>query len=222
MSAGQAHEVKNQMNVVKRVKFGNEEIYYNIDTISRAISRKRKVAFDYYHRVVSGNRAVPDGGRRFLVSPYALLWNSDKYYLAGNYEKYDSLSHFRLDRMKHVEILEQDARPFEEVCDYRGRFDTADYASRTFLMYQGERQSVELRCKNEILEKVLDKFGEDLRFTAWDMDSFTVRASVYVSEGFLKWILSFGGSAEVLSPEPLRGEILARIRSLCEAYGYSQ
>jgi predicted DNA-binding transcriptional regulator YafY len=212
--------MEGQIDAEKRVKYDNEEIYYNIDAVSRAVSLGKKISFEYHHRIIAGSHAVPDSGKQFIASPYALFWQNDKYYLAGNYEKYDSLSHFRLDRMKHVEILDRPVRSFEEVCDYRGYFDTADYTKKTFLMYHGERQTVELRCSDDILENMLDKFGEDLNFTARDSGFFTVRANVYVSEGLLEWLLQFGGRVEVLSPESLRSEMLAKIRKLTQVYGY--
>ena len=223
LSRGQAEGLAGLTDTEKRVKYDNEEIYYNIDSISRAISRRKKISFEYYHRVIAGSSTVPDGGKQFVVSPYALLWNSDKYYLAGNNEKFDSLSHFRLDRMKRVAVLNKPARPFEEVSDYHGTFDTADYAKKTFLMYHGERQTVELRCSDEVLENMVDKFGEDLQFSARDSGTFTVRANVYVSRGLLEWLLQFGGRVEVLSPDSLRNEMLEQIRQLNQAYGcYSQ
>lgn len=202
----------------KRVKFDNEEIYYNIDAVQKAVAANRRLSFVYYHSVIEGNRISRDGGREFTLSPYALLWDSDRYYLVGNYEKYNSVSHYRLDRMKHVQVLTKPARPFEEVCDYRGRFDADDYAKKTFHMYHGERKTVELRCADSVLENVLDKFGEDPELLAHGGGAFTVRANVYVGEGFLEWLLQYGGRIEVLSPESLRRDMTEKIRELAEAY----
>ena len=205
-----------------RVKFENEEIYYAIDAISRAILQKKKVSFVYHHSIFSSGAVAQNTGRAFVVSPYALLWNADRYYLAGNYEKYDSVSVFRLDRMKRAETLEAKARPFEEVSDYRGSFDAADFARRTFGMYHGEKQKVVLRCTLDLLETVLDKFGSDVPLEQAGGDSFTVTAEVYAGEGFAEWVLQYGGRVRVLSPEPLRQEIVRRIREMSLVYGLSE
>ncbi len=222
LSEGQAEQARGQVYVEKRVKFDNEEIYYAIDAVGRAIAAGRKISFLYHHRVLSGIRAVPDAGRSFVVSPYAMIWSGDKYYLAGNYGKYDSVSVYRLDRMKHTEVLAEAARPFEEVCSYRGRFDAADFARRTFHMYHGERQRVELCCSDDLLEAVLDQFGNDVRLTRRGPRDFSLRVEVDVSEGFLQWLLQYGGRVRVLSPEPLRQEMLRRIRGMAEAYGITK
>jgi predicted DNA-binding transcriptional regulator YafY len=86
MSAGQAGETAGTTHMNLRPKFANEEIYYTIDAVSRAIVQKKKISFLYYrHHIIRGNRMMRDEGRKFLVSPYALIWDSDKYYLAANY-----------------------------------------------------------------------------------------------------------------------------------------
>jgi len=218
LSRGQAEEAGSRIYVQNCEKIGNEEIYYTIDTAARAITQKKKIQFTYYHRVISENRAVPDAGRSFLISPYALIWNSDRYYLAGNYGKYDSVSVYRLDRMKHTCISDESSRPFEEVSEYRGRFNTEDFARRTFHMYHGERRTVELRCSSGLLEAVLDKFGNDIPLNRQDENTFTIQTEIYLSEGFVEWVLQYGGQIEVLSPEPLRQEIVRRIRAMENTY----
>lgn len=222
LSKAQAEQLARQTQTENRVKFANEEIYYGIDAVDRAIRQQKKISFTYYHRVFAGRSVEQNEGRTFVVSPYALVWNADRYYLAGNYEKYDSVSVFRLDRMKRTEMLEERARPFEEVSDYRGSFDTADFTRRTFGMYHGEKQKVVLSCTSDLLEAVLDKFGGDIPLERAGEDSFTVSAEVYTGEGFAEWVLRYGGRVRVVSPEPLRLEIIRRIRELCRSYGLSE
>ncbi len=219
LSEGQAEQARGQIYVEKRVKFDNEEIYYAIDAVTRAVAGRRKLSFVYHHRVICGERAVPDAGRAFVVSPYALIWSGDKYYLAGNYEKYDSVSVYRLDRMRRAQVLDAPARPFEEVSDYRGRFDAADFARRTFRMYHGERQRVELCCADDLLEAVLDQFGNDVPLVRRDEGSFLLRVEVDVSEGFVQWLLQYGGRIRVASPESLRREVAGRVRAMAQGYG---
>ncbi len=219
LSRAQAEQIPAFSPEESRVKFTNEEIYYAIDAISRAILQKKKISFVYHHSVFSGERVGQNEGQLFVASPYALIWNADRYYLAGNYEKYDSVGVFRLDRMKRAEVLEESSRPFEEVCDYRGRFDAADFARRTFGMYHGEKQKVALRCAPDLLEAVLDKFGGDVPLERLPDGSFTVSGEVYAGEGLVEWVLQYGGRVRVLSPRALREEVVRRIRMLCRAYG---
>ncbi len=222
LSRAQSAQINVPLPEESGVKFENEEIYYAIDAISRAILQKKKISFVYYHSVFSGGHIGRNEGRTFVVSPYALIWNADRYYLAGNYEKYESVGVFRLDRMRRTEVLGENCRPFEEVSDYRGSFDAADFARRTFGMYHGEKQKVVLRCSSDLLEAVLDKFGNDVPLEHSPDGSFTVSAEVYAGEGLIEWVLRYGGRVTVLSPEPLREEIVRRIRELCAAYGLSE
>lgn len=222
MSDSQADEMLRQVCFEKRMKFDNEEIYYSIDAIERAIASGKKLSFFYQHMQIARGRVRPAPGRRFVVSPYALVWDSDRYYLAGNYEKYDSVGNYRLDRMRGAEVLKENARPFREVSDYRDYFDTADYVSKTFQMYHGERTTVELRCSAEILENVLDRFGSGLCILHSDERTFTIRAEVREGEGFERWLLQFGGGAEVLSPQSLRDRMAEKAGELAALYGVTK
>lgn len=218
LSRHQAESVTRQIYVDRRVKFDNEEIYYTIDAVNRAIAKNRQISFLYHHKVIVNRKLEFDQGREFTISPYALLWASDKYYLAGNYGKYDNVSNYRLDRMKHVVVTELDSRPFAEVSPYRGYFDTADYLKKNFNMYNGEQELVELRCSNDILEAVTDKFGDGVEFCCHDDNAFTVRVRVNVSDGFVEWLLQYGGKIVVQAPKSLQQKMLERVEELREAY----
>lgn len=221
LSCYQAESVFKQVYVDQRIKFENEEIYYNIDTVNRAIAANKQITFLYHHRIISGQKAQLDKGREFRISPYALLWANDKYYLAGNYDKYDNVSNFRLDRMKHAAVTEQNSRAFSEVSPYRNYFDTADYLRKSFNMYSGEQEMIELRCANNILEAVADKFGSEIEFCCHDENAFTVRAHVYVSDGLIEWLLQYGDRIVVQSPSRLRQEMIQKINGLNTAYQIS-
>ncbi|HHV31730.1 helix-turn-helix transcriptional regulator [Caproiciproducens sp. LBM24188] len=222
LSRHQAESISNQIFIEKRVKFDNEEIYYTIDAINRAIANNKQITFQYRHRVIKDHKLGFDSGREFTISPYALIWANDKYYLAGNYAKYDDVSNYRVDRMRHVVVTEQEARPFSEVSPYREYFDSADYLKKSFNMYHGEQEMVELRCTNDILETVADKFGDEVEFCCHDEKGFTVRARVYVSKGLVEWLLQYGDRIVVQQPKHLREEMIHQIEALRGAYGISQ
>ncbi|MFU0833066.1 MAG: WYL domain-containing protein [Oscillospiraceae bacterium] len=219
MSSAQAEETVGKVHMNLRPKYENEEIYYTIDAIHRAILKEKKISFLYRHYVIRGRRIVQDEGRRFLISPYALIWNSDKYYLAGNYEKYNDVSVYRLDRMKHVEILSKPARPFSEVSEYRDFFDAEDYAAKTFHMYHGDLKTVVLRCADEALELLLDKFGGELSISGREEGFFTVCVQVFAGEGLVEWLLQYGDRITVISPQELRNQVTERIRQIGQQYG---
>ena len=218
MSKYQAETLFRQIYIEQRIKFENEEIYYTIDAIHNAITAGKKISFQYYHQVITGNTAHLDDGREFTISPYALVWANDRYYLVGNYEKYDTVSNYRLDRMKHVEMTKKNARPFSEVSEYRGYFDTADYLKKTFNMYSGQPQEIELQCELSLLEIILDKFGRGIRFLNQGEGTFRVKAEVYVSEGLVEWLLQYGARIVVLAPTELRNHIAEEIECMYQKY----
>lgn len=218
LSCYQAEGVCKQIYVDERIKFENEEIYYNIDAINRAIANNRKIAFRYHRRFISNHTAELDEGKEFVISPYALLWSNDKYYLAGNYQKYDNVSNYRLDRIRRVEVLDTTSRPFSEVSSYKEHFDSADYLRKTFNMYYGEPEPIELRCSNTLLDTITDRFGSEIELSCHDENAFTVRARVYVSDGLIEWLLQYGNRIVVQSPQKLKQEMMLRIRQMQEAY----
>lgn len=218
LSCYQADSVLKQIDVEHRIKFENEQIYYMIDTINRAISDHKKISFFYHHQVIVNQKPQLDEGRQFTISPYSLLWANDKYYLAGNYDKYDKISNYRLDRMKQVALTPYDSRSFCEVSSYIEYFDTSDYLKKTFNMYNGEQERIVLRCSNRLLETIVDKFGSEIEFTCHDDNAFTVRASVYVSDGLIDWLLQYGERIIVLSPKSLKDVMIERVEAMYAAY----
>lgn len=203
-SESQAELLKSQVYTEVRKKSDNEEILHNIDTIQNAINQGKKVRFIYHHRQLVNNIPVFDAGKDFIISPYATMWDSDKYYLVGNYEKYNDLSHYRIDRMKRVEILKEDARPFRQVCTYAERFDVADYANKVFNMFSGDSpEPIELECEMALLDSIIETFGLNIPYRQISEDKFSVRVYAVANEGFARWVLNFAGGVVVKSPASL-------------------
>lgn len=112
-------------------KTHNEELFYNIDSINTAITEGKKIKFTYSKRVLQEGKNIITESKTRIVSPYAMTWQFDYYYLIGNYEKYDNLMNLRIDRIHSVEILDEPIRHFSEVSDYSDTFDVADYTKKT-------------------------------------------------------------------------------------------
>ncbi len=197
---------------------GNEEIYYLIDGISTAIETGKKISFEYKNRVLADGRQLSAKTKKMTVSPYALTWQDDHYYLIANYEKYDNLMHLRVDRMHGVSVLEEVARPFGEVSEYKEVFDIADYTAKRFGMYSGEAQEITLRCKKEIIEQVTDRFSDKIFIRNVEGETFEFSAKSVVSDALVTWILHYGASMEVLAPEALKERVRERARAVLNQY----
>ena len=204
LSVHQSNEVAPQLHIDTRLKFKNEQIYYIIDAVNRAIAQNKKIAFTYCHYKIEDNQAVLKKDRDFVISPYALVWANDRYYLVGNYEKYDNLSNYRLDRMKMAQITQESARPHSQVSGYTGVFDTADYVRKNIMMYPGAQCELELLCKNSVLEIMLDRFGSGCEVMNKGKERFLLRTSVYISDGLADWLLPLCDRIHVCAPHKLQ------------------
>ncbi len=216
LSENEAGEIRRRIYIDNRAKCDNEEIFYSIDAASRAIAEHKKMTLKYCKRVLSDDGKIKEETKQRKVSPYALVWADDHYYLVCNYEKYDNLMHLRLDRIKKATVVDEPSRDFREVSEYKNHFDVADYAQKSFNMYGGELQSVTLRCKRDKLEQVIDRFGEKISIRNCTDTHFEFKAEALISEGLVGWIMQFGDALEVRSPESLRERIRLAAEKICE------
>ncbi len=199
-------------------KSGNEEIYYNIDSISEALENKKQIKIKYYQRKLDKNRNVSSVCKEMRVNPYALCWQDDHYYLIGNYEKYDNLIHLRLDRIHSVEILDTQVRHFSEVSDYKDFFDTADYVSKLFGMHSGQVANIKLWCHKSITEPVLDRFGENVFITDITDEGFSFKIKAVLSQALVTWIINYGENLRVINPPELKTMVKQRAEKVLESY----
>lgn len=218
LSQSQAKSINRSVYIDNRNKCANEEIFYSIDAATRAVSEGKKLVFKYCRRTLDETGEIITSEKEMTVSPYALTWSGNHYYLVCNNEKYDNLMNLRLDRMKKVTVTEKTARHFSEVSDYKNYFDTADYAQKTFNMFDGEQTEVTLRCKAELLEQILDRFTDKVSVTDVRDGYFTVRTQALVSDGFADWILQFDNGIKVCSPKTLSDMIYDKARKILENY----
>ena len=221
LSIDQSKTIDKQLYILGRNKYDNEQVYYNIDAINKAILNNKKISFKYFSYHIKIERVFHRQGNEYIVNPYSLTWFEDNYYLIGNYDKYDDLSHYRIDRISKVDILKEprkDYKLMETACNYKTGFDTADYTNKSFNMFAGEKETVEVKFKNYLLNVVLDKLGLEANVQKVDDHWFKIRAEVLISSGFVYWVLQFGGDAEILSPDCLRQRIREEILIMNKLY----
>lgn len=218
LSDFQVKEHTHKAFISDRNKCENEEIFYNIDKIRRAISSGKKISFSYIRHNLENNHFINPTVKKMSVSPYALVWADDRYYLICNYEKYDNLMHLRLDRIKRCEICDENFRHFSLVSQYKDEFDIADYVEKSFNMFGGERAEVTFKCDISALEQMLDRFGKDIFVRSFDDSHFIFSSNVLISDGLVSWALSLGEKLEVLKPADLREKIKKSAEKILKGY----
>lgn len=217
LSVYQREGIRSASNI-SGVKFGNEEVYRTIEMINYGIASKKKISFLYYKRSIMRRDVVQRRGKRYEVSPYAMVWVQDRYYLISNMSGKEGLTHFRLDRIRDVRIEEAAIRPVSEVSEYTDRFDAVDYASKCLNMFGGEITRIMLRCHMDLLNELFDRFGDDIPVKKDGEEHFIARIEVAASEGFINWVCQYGSKVEVLEPSELRKAVKDRIIEAAALY----
>ena len=176
-----------------------DNIYRNIDTLHNAIYCDSKIIFRYFDWDIRRNRTYRKGGSMYKVSPLALIWQTENYYLIAYDSMHEKIKHYRVDRMDDIEIL-REKRDEQSILDETG---IEQYTKSCFGMYGGEIVTVKLSCDSELTNVVLDMVGtgKNAHFSRLDKDTFTLEFDVAITPVFLSWIFMFGGKIKILSPD---------------------
>ncbi len=201
-----AEELKRHLYTIGRIKPENESIYYVVDVIHRAINAERQISFQYYEYNANRERVPRHGGKHYVFSPYAMLYNEDKYYVLGYSEEHEKIATFRVDRMGIPEMLPETVRPRPENCD------PVDYTVNVFSMYDGKSVTVKLLCANHLMDYVIDRFGDEVRTAFVDDEHFIAKVEVSVSQTFFAWVFQFTGEMRILEPESIKTEYLRMLK----------
>ena len=210
----QAGQMQRQVFVSGRVKTMNESIYYAVDYIHDAINRDAKIAFQYFTWDEHKQKKLRHDGKIYRISPWALTWDDENYYMIGYDSDENKIKHYRVDKMTKIQPTEEKRDGAEFFAD----FDMALYSKQTFGMYGGREETVTLRCENKLANVMIDKFGFDTAFSNITDTHFDMRVKVFVSPVFLTWIMNFGADVTVLSPESVKDELTALASDVLAQY----
>ena len=196
-----AGKLQRQVYVAGRIKTENESIYYSIDNIHKAIQENRQISFQYLDWNLK-KELVPRKNSDKRVSPWALIWQDENYYLAA-FDSVDGImKHYRVDKMGKVKV-QKDAR---EGMEQFSKVDLADYTNRTFGMYGGEEETVIMQFPNRLVGVILDRFGREADIRPMTDRVFRVRAKVAVSGQFFGWLAGIGREAVIVGPDIVKSK----------------
>lgn len=206
--------LQRRVYVHNRVKTMNESVYYNVDEISGAIARDRAIRFRYFDYAPDKSRVFRRDGAWYQVSPFALMWDDENYYLLAWDEGSKSLRHYRVDKMVNITAREEARRGKEAFA----AVDMSSYSETVFGMFTGDVQPVRLRFARHLAGAVIDRFGRDAMLTPDGEEHFLVTARVAVSPQFYAWVLGFGNEAEILGPAPVREGLREQLNEILSLY----
>jgi len=209
-----AQTLQRQVFVTSRIKTMNESIYYNIDAIHSGIAAGRKIRFRYFQYNIRKEKVFRRGGARYLISPWALTWNDDNYYLIGYDDAEDKIKHFRVDKMMGIEVTEEPRQGLEHF----KRLDIGQYLRPFFSMYGGREETVQIEMKSHLAGVVIDRFGKDVILVPSGEDAFTFQVPVIISPLFFAWLAGFGDEAKILAPASVAEAFKALLKKTLSRY----
>lgn len=200
----------NRQLFLSKKKTENEKIFYLVDKLQQAISQNTEITFKYFDYTVQKEKKYRRNSKQYVLLPYALIWENQQYYCIGYSEKYHNFSHYRVDRMDDIQVL-------NEVKD-KIELDLNEYTSKVFSMFAGQDESVALSVDKSLANVIFDTFSKDVLISQSDEQSFTIHVKVSISDPFVAWIMQFQGKVKVLSPESLIEKIKKQAQTVLSQY----
>ena len=188
----------------------------NLDVLNDAIEQKRKIRF-LYNEYGTDFKLHLRRDHPYIVNPYQLIANNGRYYLIGNYDKYDNVSHYRIDRMTSVVMIEETAKPKKDVKDFSQGFSLPKHMAEHIYMFSGDSINVKLKTYTWMMDALVDWFGKDFRILRENENEFII--SVKCNEqAMMFWAMQYGKYALVLEPESLRDKIRENVEYMYRQY----
>ena len=210
----EASQLKRQVVVQGRIKTMNESIYYIVDDIHNAITNNKKIRFEYL-RWNLDKKMERRKDKLYEVSPWALTWDDENYYLIGFDAEEDKIKHYRVDKMRDIELTDEK----REGKEHFKRFDMAAYARMNFGMFGGEEVRVNLHFQNEMVGVLLDRFGKDISIYRTDKEGWSeTYVDVALSDQFLGWIFSLGTKVKIVGPDDVVKRFKSELNAMKRLY----
>ncbi len=207
-----AVKLQRQVHVIDRVKTMNESILYLVDTIHEAIAENRMISFRYM-KWNGRKKLVPrHDGKRYLVSPYLLMWEEENYYLVAYDEVAKDRRYYRVDKMADIVIEDEPRTHGEEFSE-----SAALLSKKSFGMYEGEEERVRLSFPEPLLGVVLDRFGTDVILLEKGEGQYEAAVDVQVSQQFFGWVCGVSG-VKICGPEQVVEQYKAHLKMQSKYY----
>ena len=212
----EASQLKREVVVRGRIKTMNESIYYIVDDIHNAILNNRKIRFEYL-RWNLDKEMVPRRNEDYEVSPWALTWDDENYYMIAYDSASDMIKHYRVDKMRSITVLDEK----REGKDHFARFDMAAYSKMNFGMFGGEEVQIKLAFSNDLVGVLLDRFGTDMPIYPCNKKNWSeTRVTVALSDQFLGWIFSLGPDVRITGPDDVVKRFADELQALIRSYQF--
>ncbi len=194
----------------------NQNVMESIAALDEAISKGKKIRFSYLQYGLDF-KLQPKRREKYIANPYQMISQRGKYYLIGNFDRNDVLSHFRIDRLCDVEVLDEKRRPIKEIQGCENGLDLSKHLSEHVYMYGGESVHVKFRMNEKFMDNLIDSFGETFRVVPDNNEDMKVSLNSN-PDAFFYWAMQYGLNIEVLEPEDMRKRIVKACKEIEAKY----
>lgn len=194
----------------------NKQVLYSLDTINDAISEHKQISF-IYNSYGTDCKLHPRKAEPYLINPYQMVANNGRYYLIGNYDKYDNISHYRIDKMTDVKCLKSKAKSQKQVKGLENGLNLPKHMAEHIYMFGGESVFIKIELQKYLMNELVDWFGNDFQVLNEKAESIVIRLKCN-EHAMRYWALQYGPHLEVLEPESLRDVIRQDVCGMYEKY----
>ena len=191
---------------IKPLRGNEERVVQNYSMLAAAIGNKTKVWLRYYS-------ASSDKINERYVDPYHLRYHQGAWYLIGYCNMRKAIRVFALDRILGLKNTDESFILPDD-------FVLEDYLSSALGIETGkETQEVCIQFDRHQARWIRERrWHHTQMIESQDDGSIILRMTVSGLGEVKRWVLGFGGHAEVLYPEKLREEIVKEAESILNTY----
>ena len=193
-------------------KTENAEVIKNIEDISESIFQNKKIRFEYWKYAIT-NKLEKKIVSTPTVSPYAIIYNKQEFYLIGIKERETKFYNYRLDRMRNVQILN------ENIMIKKKKSEIQEFAESSTEMFGGKKEEIEAICHFWLLDTIFETFGRNVTIEKIPNDEKHFKLLVDTNTmGFKMWAMRNIDLVEVKRPITLRNEMKEVVKNAMKKY----
>lgn len=174
--------------------------------INEAIRQQQSLNMEYYS--FSGGEL-----KTRTIDPYQIVYQDSFWYLVAFCHLRNEIRLFRVDRIRKLEL---NNRHFEKPAG----FDLERYLGSAWQMERGEEYTFRVQLWGNAARYTREtRFHPSQEIQEMPDGSLSLTAKACGMKSVTRWVLQFGGEAEVIEPVELREMVAGEARKMGERYG---
>lgn len=204
-------KIKNYKVYSPKGMTANREVIKNIEDIANSIMNKNKIKFEYWKYCIVGDKIKKKIITTPTVSPYAIIYDRQQFYMLAIKDGQKEFYHYRLDRIKNLIELH------EKIKINRTEKEIEKYTDSSVEVFSGNEVEIEAECDELLLEEVIEKFGKKIEIRPISKDKFKMKISANPL-GFKMWAMRNMDIVTVTKPAKLVKELREIIQDAGRRY----